>query len=91
MEEADKDWMMIIRAKDVLPNINRTQPAEITPELRWNGSICCSMSLFAVNTFHSIAAGGRWKRIAHFLSLVTLSFNLDIQTRLNEGPNTSSL
>jgi len=32
-----------------------------------------------------------WEWTVCFLSLVTLTFDLDIQTRLNEGPNTSSL
>jgi len=27
----------------------------------------------------------------HFLSLITLTFDLDLQTRPSEGPNTSSL
>ena len=46
-------------AKDVLPNINRTQTTE------------------------------RAKK-CHFLSLVTLTFDLDLQTRPSEGPNMSS-
>jgi len=41
---------------------------------------------------HSIAAGGWWwECTAPFLVLVTLTFDLDIQTRRSEGPNTSSL
>ena len=47
------------RAKDVLRNINRTQATEITPSpQRWNGAVCCYMTLFATSMFHSVAAGG---------------------------------
>jgi len=34
---------------------------------------------------------GWWEWTAHFLSRVTSTFDLDIQTRPSEGPNTSSL
>jgi len=49
-----------LEAKDVLPNINRTQAAERAEKCR-------------------------------FLSLVTLTFDLNLQTRPREGPNTSSV
>jgi len=46
------------------------------------------MTLFAVSTFHSVAAGG--DRSAHRV-FVPGDLDLDIQTPLSEGPNTSSL
>ena len=51
------------------------------------------MTLFAASAFHSVAAGGDSLIGVHsaFLSLVTLTFDLDIQTRPSEGPNPSSL
>jgi len=78
------------RATDVSPNINHTQAAEITP-----GSYRMVLSAAAwryLQRLCSIAllpgADGCAQRI--FLSLVTLTFDLDIQTP-SEGPNTSSL
>jgi len=42
-------------------------------------------------TDHSFAARGWWECTVHLLSLVKLTFDLDIQTRPSEWPNTSSL
>jgi len=54
-------------------NINRTQAIEITPRQRRNGPVSCCVTLFATRVYHSYAAW--WDCTAHFLSLVTLTFD----------------
>jgi len=69
------------RAKDVLPNINRTQAAEITPAAtEWFRLllVACSSRRYNVScnrTDHSVAAGVLEVHSAS-LSLVTLIFDL---------------
>jgi len=60
--------------------------AEITPPLRQrrNGAIFRCVTSFAASAFHLVVAVGLWKCTAHVLSLVTLTFDLDIQTRPSE-------
>jgi len=67
----------ITRAKDVLPNIHHMQgPPPLT----------------MMTPSHPIAAkGGHGSAKACFLSLMTFTFDLDIQTHASEGPNTFSL
>jgi len=63
------------------------QAAEITPWERWNGPICCCMTLFAASAFHSVAAGGDGSAQRVF---VPGDLDIDIQTHPREGPNMSS-
>jgi len=42
------------RAKDVLPNINRTQTAEITPRQRRKGHVCCCVTLFPASALQCV-------------------------------------
>jgi len=56
---------------------NYTQAVEITPRQQWNGPVCCWMMVFAVSVFHSVAAREWWEYKRAFLSLVTLTFDLD--------------
>ena len=58
LADLKRNWKL--EAKDVLPNVNRTQAAERAKKCR-------------------------------FLSLVTLTFDLDPQSRLSEGPNMFSV
>ena len=46
--------------------------------------------MFTVPNINRTQAAERAKNVV-FLSLVTLTFDLDIQTRPSEGPNTSCL
>ena len=78
------------RAKDVLPNSNRTQAAKVAPsQQQWNGPVCCCMTIFAASAFHSIAAGGDGSAQHIFCSWWPWGavVMLDIQTRPSEGPN----
>ena len=78
-------------SKYVFPNRNRTQAAEIELDLQTRpsdeGPSTSSVSICrkSVERFRDI----RWK--PRFLSMVTLTFDLDIQTHPSEGPNTPSL
>jgi len=74
--------------KDVLPNKPHAC-RQNHPRQQWNGPFCSRMTLFAASAFHSVTAGGWQECTVHFLSLVTLTFDLDIQTRSSKGPNTS--
>jgi len=80
------------RAKDVLRNINRTQAAEITrlpAATEW-----CRLLLHDVICNKHVpfcCCRGLWECTARFLSLVTLTFDLDIQTCPSKEPNTSSV
>jgi len=69
--------LYITRAKDVLPKIDSMQAAEITPRQRRNGPVCWCVPLFAASIPSLL---GRWECTACFLSLVTLTFDLHIQT-----------
>ena len=99
----EKSWRQSnrqTRAKDVLPNINRTQAAEITSppaatewsRLLLRDVICkdrvtvCHAAEWTIPSLPGVMGVH-----SAFLSLVTLTFDLDIQTHLSEGPNTSSL
>jgi len=79
-------------AKDVLPNTHRTQAPKIT--LGRHGMVWCRPLLLHAVCSERIPLV-RCRRVAGvpsaFLSLVTLTFDLDIQTRPSEGPNTSNL
>jgi len=55
--------------------------------LRRNGSLCC----FAAYGVRRTPYNGDDAAVFPFLSLVTLTFDLDISTRPSQGPNTSSL
>jgi len=66
------------------------QPTEITPGS--DGMVPPAAAWRYLQPARSIASlPGEWECTARFLSLVTLTFDLDIQTRPIEGPNTSSL
>ena len=87
-------WLVVkthwkLRAKDVL--LNKLHAGRQNhPRNWWNGPICCCMMLFAeVRSILSLPSDDR--QAQHVLSLVTLTFNLDIQTRPSKGPNTSSV
>jgi len=69
-----------------LPNINRTQAAEITTWQQRNGPVCSCVTLFAASAFHSVAAAGDGT-----VQRVFVPGDLDIQTRPSEGPHTSSV
>jgi len=79
------DKKLRTRAKEAKPNINRTQPRRALPSppaaTEWSLliDVICSERV----TVHFQWGGN--------LSLVTLTFDLDIQTRPSEGPSTSSL
>jgi len=45
----------------------------------------------SANTVYNVLSMRMTQHFFVFLSLVTLTFDLDIQTRPSEGPNTSSL
>ena len=92
------------RAKNIWPNINHTQAAEITPNHPWqrrNGPVYWCMTIFAVsmlqcvmqqNRAFSRCQGGGYGNVQHvYLSLVTLIFDLHIHICPIDGPNTSSL
>jgi len=72
------------------PNINHAHAAKIDLDLQTRPSdeakgLLCE---YVANQFSDSQGICRKPR---FLSMVTLTFDLDIQTRPNEGPNTSSL
>jgi len=67
------------------------KPPKSLPRQRRNGAIRWWMTLFTASVFQSVATQGCWNCTEHFLSLVTLSSDLDIQTRPSEGANTSSV
>jgi len=76
------------RAKDVLPNMHRTQGQRnhpTTAATEWCHlplrDVICSERV----PFVAAKSGGSG------LSLVTMTFDLDIQTHLSEGPNMSAL
>jgi len=76
---------------EALPHINSTQAAEITPltAMEWSRLllhhvICSQRAPFC-------CCRGWRECTAHFLSLVTLTFETNITTRPSEGPNTSSV
>ena len=50
--------------------------AEITPQQRQNGPVCCCITLFAATTFHSVTAAGVMGVNSAFLSLVTMAFKV---------------
>ena len=63
--------------------------AEITPPRQWqNGAICHCVTSFAASTYHSVVAGVDGSGSTFF---VPGDLDLDIQTCLCEGPNTSSV
>jgi len=87
------------RAKDVLPNIHRTQAAEsschhalLSPP-DGDGMVPSAAAHHLQCTVHTLQCTVNGDDAAVFpaLSLVTLTFDLDIHTPLSEGPNTSSL
>jgi len=63
---------------------NCTQVAKITPRLLLHDVICSKRGPFR-------RCQGWRECTAHFLSLVTLTFDLDIPTSPSERPNTSSM
>jgi len=63
-----------------------------SPQPQGNGPVCCCLTLFAASALQCIMQqNGWWEYTARFWSLVTLIFDLDIQARPSEEPNTSSL
>ena len=77
------------RAKDVSPNINRTQAAEITPGSA--GVVASAAAWRYLQPARSILSLPGVMGVYSVLSPVTLTFDLDVQTRPSEGRNTSSL
>jgi len=78
------------RAKDVLPNIDRTQAAEIAPWQRRNGPVCWCLTLFAASMCHSIAAAGDGSAQRVFVP-GDIDQDLGIQIQPSEEPKTYSL
>jgi len=78
-----------LQAKDVLPNTNRTQAAtRITLRPR---CLCTPITPGSDGMVPSVAAWRYLQPARYNLSLMTLTFDLGIQTPPSEGPNTSSL
>ena len=75
------------RAKDVLPNIHRTQTPEITPRQGRNGAICHCSTMFAASAYHSYTAGG----VMAALSAFFVPWGPWHSNSSSEGLNTSSL
>jgi len=65
-------------------NIKHTQAAKVTHRQRWNGPVCCRVTLFAACMFHCVTAGGDWSAqrvfVADDLRPLTLTFKL-VQAR----------
>jgi len=67
-------------------HIDRTQAAEITPAAtEWSRLLMRDVICSERVPFRHCR--GWWECTARFLSLVTLTFDLYIQTRPSEGPN----
>jgi len=62
----------------------------VTPQMRYNALVCYCMQ-YTVQALLCIVNGDDSTLFRFFLSLVTLTFDLDIQTSPSEGPNTSYL
>ena len=83
----------------MLPNIHRTQAAESSrhralpsPRNPRGHGIVPSAARHLQRTAHALQCivSGDDAAVFQVLSLVTLTFDLDIQTRPSEGPNTSA-
>jgi len=80
----------VTRAKSVLPNMHNAQAAEITPGS--DGMVPSAGAWRYLQRTRSIPSPpGVMGVHSTFLSLVTLTFDLRIQTPSSEGPNTYSL
>ena len=88
---------MLTIAEDVLPNTDHTQAAisvhSCHPVTPGGPTMVPSPAAPLLRTVHALQCfvSGDDSAVFTVLSLVTLNFDLDIQTRLSEGPNTSSL
>jgi len=89
---------MKLEAKDVLPNKSHAR-CRNHPHQRCNGLVRYCITLFAASAWQCImqqngsfvCCQAWWECTARSLSVVTLTFDLDMQTSPSEGQNMSSL
>jgi len=84
-------WLSKTKAKDVLLNTDHTQAAKIIPGMMEWSRLLLLYDVICSECIPFCRCWGWWECTGHFLSQVTLTFDLDIQTGMSEGPNVFSV